>query len=323
MDFIGQRPIIEGFKDNIRQKSLGHAYALTGPAGIGKRTLAHYIAKMILCNGEGDIPCGNCRSCKSFEAGGNPGYIVIKNETQKILIGQIRDLIENISIRPAFGYKVYIIQEADRMTPEAQNALLKTLEEPPEYAVIILTTAFYESLLVTVRSRLVQMKLKPYSFEEMKGILQSNGLDIKGKEHIFNLSSGIPGKAMQLLNDKNFEETRDVVMSALFNRDGFSRLNLNQYLSNKKEVFKECLDILESVYRDALIVCFGVSDGLINYDKKDNIVEYAINLNPNEITQKIHNIQKVRDALKHNMNYQLAVDMITLEVDNNFLQEEI
>lgn len=312
MEFIGQRPIIDSFKDSIKQKTLSHAYALTGPSGIGKKTLAQYIAKMILCTGD-DVPCGYCRSCRSFETGGNPGLIVVRNETQKILIGQIRDLIDNIGVRPAFGYKVYIIQDADRMTPEAQNALLKTLEEPPEYAVIILTTSIFESMLITVRSRLVQVKLKPYSFEEMKKILHRNGLDITDKEHIFNLSLGIPGKAMQLLNDKTFEESRNIIMDFLFKRDGFSELTLNQYLSNRKEVFSQCLDILESFYRDALLISFGVGDGLINYDKKDNILEYVSGINPGEIANKINNIQKIRDDLRHNMNYQLAVDLITLE----------
>lgn len=312
MEFIGQRPIIDSFKDSIKQKTLSHAYALTGPSGIGKKTLAQYIAKMILCTGD-DVPCGYCRSCRSFETGGNPGLIVVRNETKKILIGQIRDLIDNIGVRPAFGYKVYIIQDADRMTPEAQNALLKTLEEPPEYAVIILTTSIFESMLITVRSRLVQVKLKPYSFGEMKKILHRNGLDITDKEHIFNLSLGIPGKAMQLLNDKTFEESRNIIMDFLFKRDGFSELTLNQYLSNRKEVFSQCLDILESFYRDALLISFGVGDGLINYDKKDNILEYVSGINPGEIANKINNIQKIRDDLRHNMNYQLAVDLITLE----------
>ncbi|NMA66962.1 MAG: hypothetical protein GX957_12130 [Clostridiaceae bacterium] len=312
MDFIGQRTIIDSFKENIKNKTLGHAYAFTGPEGSGKRTLAHYISKMILCTDHDNAPCGHCRSCKSFEAGGNPGFSVIRCETQRILINQIRGLIDNINIRPAYGYKIFLIEEAERMTTEAQNCLLKTLEEPPKYAVIFMTSANYNSLAITIRSRIVQTMLKPYTFEELNRILKQNGADMTEKEYIFSLSSGIPGKALKFINDNNLDEMRNKVMDFVFNSKEFSALDLNLYLSNNKEMFFECMDILESVLRDALLVCYGIEDGLINNDKKYKILEYVNGLNPHIITQKIYKIQDIRSALKRNMNYQLAVDMITL-----------
>ncbi len=321
MHFIGQKPIIEGFRDKIKQNMLSHAYALTGPVGIGKRTLSHYLAKMLLCTGPEDMaPCGQCRACKSFEAGVNPGLTVIRSETKKILIKQIRGLIEDIGIRPASGRKVYLIEEAERMTPDAQNCLLKTLEEPPSYAVILLTTAYYESLLITVRSRIVQMKLKPASLEDMNRIAQLKGLDTKGKEHILTWSHGITGKALQLLGDTEFEKNREKVMQYVFSPEGFAHLEFNQYLSKEKEAFEECMDILESVYRDILLVSCHASQaldegyGLINSDKKDKILAYAQRYDPLVITEKISRIHEIRSNLKRNMNYQLAVDLITLDV---------
>ncbi|NLM74548.1 MAG: AAA family ATPase [Clostridiaceae bacterium] len=312
MTFIGQKAIIDSFMEHIKNHTLGHAYAFTGPEGAGKKTLARYIAKMILCTNSEDMPCGYCRSCKSFDLEGNPGFTVIRSETQRILISQIRELIDNINIKPAYGRKVYLIEEADRMTVEAQNCLLKTLEEPPQYAVILMTTAYYDSLVATIRSRVVQTKLKPYTFEELNQILQLEGLDMSGKEYVYELSSGIPGKAGKLINDGEIEELRDKVMDFVFDSKEFSALDLNLYLSNNKEAFSECMDILLSVLRDALIACYGVHDGLINNDKKDKILEYANGLKPYEIIEKINNIQDIRSALKRNMNYQLAVDMVTL-----------
>jgi len=312
MDFIGQKAIIENFRDHIKNNTLGHAYAFTGPEGAGKRTLASYISKMILCENSEGMPCGNCRSCKGFEAGGNPNFTVITSETQRILINQIREMIDNINIRPAFGRKVYLIEEADRMTVEAQNCLLKTLEEPPKYAVILMTTCHYDSLAATIRSRVVQTRLKPYTFDELSRILLVQGLDLKGKEYIYELSSGIPGKAVKLLKDETLEELRGKVMDFVFDSREFSALDLNLYLSNNKEVFPECLDILESVLRDALLVCHGIDSGLINSDKKDKIIEYSNRLKPHEIIEKINKIQDIRSALRRNMNYQLAVDMVTL-----------
>lgn len=315
MDFIGQKSIIDSFKNNVNCNTLSHAYALTGPVGMGKKTLSHYLAKMLLCTGtEENVPCGQCRSCKSFDAGSNPQFTVLRNETQKILIKQIRGLIEDICIRPAKGRKVYIIEEADRMTPDAQNCLLKTLEEPPAYAIILLTTAYFDSLLITVRSRIVHTRLKPYSKEELKRIAKNKGLDINGREHLLNWSQGIPGNALKLLGDSQFEENRDMVMKFVFNNHDFSNLELNQYLSKKKESFDECMDILESVYRDVLLVLCNAGDGLINSDKKNNIIEYAKNHEFLEITEKIAKIHEIRSNLKRNMNYQLAVDMVTLEI---------
>jgi DNA polymerase-3 subunit delta' len=313
MDFIGQESIIEGFRDRIVHNTMSHAYALTGPAGMGKRTLASYITKMLLCQGPAlKAPCCQCRSCKSFDAGSNPNVTFIRNETQKILIKQIRDMIDDISIRPASGLKVYIIEEAERMTPDAQNCLLKTLEEPPPYAVILLTTAYFESLLSTVRSRVVNTRMKAYTFEELARIAKYKELDISGKEYLLNWSQGVPGNVIQLLGDRQFDENRKMVMKFVFNDGEFPDLELNKYLSGNKETFGECMDILESVYRDTLLIMCGEDEGLINSDKKANIVEYAKHHETLELTVKIEKINEIRNDLKRNMNYQLAVDMVTL-----------
>ena len=315
MDFIGQKLIIEDFKKIIHDNTLSHAYVLTGTVGMGKRTVARYLAEMLLCTGEERAaPCGRCMSCRSFEGGTNPNFTAIKNETQKILIRQIRGIIDNIGVRPASGRKVYVIEDADHMTPDAQNCLLKTLEEPPGYAVIILTTAVYESLLITVRSRAVQIRLKPYSIEELKAIALKNGTEISGKEHLLSWSQGIPGRAIQLLGDKKFEENREKAMDFVFHDDELSRLRFNKYLSGSKEVFNECMDILESLYRDALMVLCGADDGLINSDKKIKIIGYIEKKSPEELIEKIDKINGIRNSLKRNMNYQLAVDMVTLNV---------
>lgn len=314
MGFIGQKAIVEDFKDKIKHGTIGHAYALTGPVGMGKKTLALHLAKMLLCEGRDDVPCNQCRACKSLNAEGTPRLTIIRNETQKILIKQVRGLIEDIGIRPASGRKVYIIEDADRMTQDAQNCLLKTLEEPPSYAVILLTTAFYESLLLTIRSRVVQLKLKPYSDEELRSILKLNGHSIQGKEHLLAWSQGIPGKALGLISDDQFAEYRRMVFRFLFQEAEFSNLEFNQYLSKHKEAFLPCLEIMETVYRDALLVLCQQVDGLINSDKKDNIIAYAQSADFKALTQKIEFIQEMRSNLKRNMNYQLAVDRLTLEV---------
>lgn len=314
MNYIGQTDIVDEFRNRIKHDSLSHAFVLTGEKGIGKKNLAHFISKALLCTEKGDVqlPCGYCRACKSFDENVNPSFMLIRSETKNIVIKQIRDLIDDIGIRPLQGRKVYIIENADRMTVQAQNCLLKTLEEPPIYAKIILTTANYDALLLTIRSRIVRINLKPSSINDIKLIAQKKGIDIAGKEHLLSLSRGIPGKAFQLMADKDFEENRKETLKFIFNDDSSSKLDFNQYLSKNKGAFNVCVDILESIYRDALLIRCSLEDGLINSDKKDNILKYANMHSTIDITEKISRIEKVRNNMKRNMNYQLAVDIITM-----------
>lgn len=314
MNFIGQSSIIEGFRYEMKSDTLGHAYVLTGEQGIGKRTLANFMAKTILCSNreENQTPCDNCRACRSFDEHVNPSFSVVRHQTRSIVIKQIRDLIDNIYIRPSEGKKVYIIEEADRMTTQAQNCLLKTLEEPPSYAVIILTTAIYDSLLITIKSRAVQINLRPCNLDEMKRIMEAKDINISGKEHFLSLSRGIPGKAISLIDDKDFEESREKITNFLFENNTLSIIELNKYLSNNKSTFLTCMDILESLYHDMLLAFYSIGDGLINPDKKDNIFKYIRDHSTYDIVQKINKIQEVRSGLKRNLNYQLAVDMVSM-----------
>lgn len=198
------------------------------------------------------------------------------------------------------------------MTVQAQNCLLKTLEEPPVYAKIILTTSNYESLLLTIRSRVIRKNLKPCTINELKLIAQKKEIDLTGKEYILSLSRGIPGIALQLLADKDFEEIRNETLKFLFDVNISSKLYFNQYLSKNKNAFDVCLSVMESVYRDALLVRCSLEDGLINSDKKDNILKYANMHSTIDITEKISRLEKVRNNMMRNMNYQLAVDIITM-----------
>ncbi len=314
MNYIGQTDIVDEFRNRIKHDSLSHAFVLTGEKGIGKKNLAHFLSKALLCTEKGDVelPCGYCRACKGFDEEINPNFMVIRSETKNIVIKQIRDLIDDIGTRPLQGRKVYVIEDADRMTVQAQNCLLKTLEEPPDYAKIILTTANYDALLLTIRSRIVRVNLKPSSINDIKLIAQKKGIDIAGKEHLILLSRGIPGKAFQLMADKDFEENRKETLNFVFNEDSSSKLNFNQYLSKNKGALNTCMDILESIYRDALLIRCSLEDGLINSDKKDNILKYANMHSTIDITEKISKIETVRSNMKRNINYQLAVDIITM-----------
>lgn len=312
IDFIGQDNVIDSISKSMETGSLGHAYALSGPAGIGKRTLARALSKMLLCTSNYEAPCGACHSCKSFDALSNPHFKRITPKTRNILIDQIREILGDISVKPAYGRKVYLIEEADLMTAQAQNCLLKTLEEPPSYAVILMTVNRYESLLLTVRSRVVQCRLSRYTDEQVLRILKSHDIRQPNLDSVLPYSDGIPGRAMDLINKADFHKMREMVAMFIFNTESTADCELNSYLSDNKEAFEDCLMIVESLLRDALVAAAGKTDGLINSDKKDNIEKYALKIGTQELIKRIFLLEDIKNGINSYMNYQLAVDTLTL-----------
>lgn len=315
MNFIGQKSIVERFMEQFRTGMTSHAYVLSGPMGIGKKTLAREMAKTLLCQADPSrAPCGRCRGCRSFEAGSNPGFFEIVPKTRNILIEQIRELIDHIMIRPAQGKKVYLIQEADRMTTQAQNCLLKTLEEPPPYAVIIMTANSFESLLITIRSRVVHFRLGCYSDEEMRRILEKHGKSSPNIDAAIAFSGGNPARALAITGNPDFVKTRELVFAYLMddNSQGPIDCELNLYLSGNKNALPDCLDILESAYRDVMFILCGKSGNLINSDKRDKLMEYARRSSLRRVIAGIQEVNAIRSHLKRYMNHQLAVDLVTL-----------
>ena len=163
-DIIGHEQIKEHFQKAIANNKVSHAYILTGEAGMGRKSLANAFALTLLCEKGKSEPCMECHACKQVLSGNHPDLIYVDHEKPgSIGVDDIRKQInDTIMVRPYSSYyKIYIVDEAEKMTQQAQNALLKTIEEPPSYAVIILLTTNQDAFLPTILSRCVQLKLKP------------------------------------------------------------------------------------------------------------------------------------------------------------------
>ena len=218
-DVVGHKDIINYIRNAVREDKVSHAYILNGERGAGKKMLANLFAATLLCEKGGPDPCNECHSCRQAESGNHPDIIKVTHEKpNSISVDDIREQVNNtIMIKPYQGpYKVYIIPQADMMTPQAQNALLKTIEEPPEYAVIMLLTENADTLLPTINSRCVMLKLRNIKDTLIKKYLMETMQVPDYKADMCTaFAQGNMGRAIMLANSEHFNEIRDEAVQLL------------------------------------------------------------------------------------------------------------
>ena len=302
-EFIGYEKIIQGFFRRVDKGTLSHAHLIIGPNGIGKSILARIFALKIL-NKDKDID-----------------YVdIINYRPSKASMGvdEVREIIEEVSKRPYEGdKKVIIIHEGSKLTIQAQNALLKTIEEPPEGVYIILLAESLETLLDTIKSRCQVYKLTPLNNRQME--MYINTLGRYSEEEIrasLAYGEGIPGKAERLLNDSNLSELREVIMSLLKDIN-YAKEDLVLIYENKLENYKtekdEVLNLMASFIRD-IIVAKELEDKnkIINIDKYNDIVEVANSLSYKKLNSMLEYIKEGRVNLMNNGNYSLVISVILM-----------
>ena len=302
-EFIGYEKIIEGFFRRVDNGTLSHAHLIIGPNGIGKSILARIFALKIL-NKEKDID-----------------YVDIVNyRPSKASMGvdEVREIIEEVSKRPYEGdKKVIIIHEGSKLTIQAQNALLKTIEEPPQGVYIILLAESLETLLETIKSRCQVYKLTPLNNKQIEKYI--NTLGNYSEEEIkasLAYGEGIPGKAERLLNDDNLSELREIIVKLLKDIN-YAKEDLVLIYENKLENYKaqqdEVLNLMASFIRD-IIVSNEVEDKnkIINIDKYDDIVEIANSLSYKKLNSMLEYIKEGRVNLMNNGSYSLVISVILM-----------
>jgi len=317
---VGQDTIKHFFENALSAGHMGHAYIFAGPQGIGKSTFATQLMKLLLCvEPKDNNPCNVCKACYMFDEGIGIDFVIVDESKNSISIDAIRDIQKQIIIRPAYSKrKVYLIKRAETMTEEAQNCLLKTLEEPPEYAVILLTTINPMSLRETVRSRSVRVDFGRYTYEEMGRILELNGIEHESKfEYWINASDGIPGRALELAGSDSIEELKNCVYEAigkcLESKVGY--IELVELMEKEKQNIGVLLDLTEGYLRDLLVIKTGANPSrLINTDKKDIILRNEKNFTINAIINAIAHIENGRKFLNQNSNFTNTVQVLALHI---------
>lgn len=280
-NLVGNEKVKEYLNSTIENKNISHSFIFVGKSGIGKKQFAHQYAEMIMClqDGKCDGNSVKCDSCIKFEGNANPDYAEITPDGKTLKIEQIRNLQARIVEKPITSRrKVYVIDDADLMSEESQNCLLKTLEEPPEYAVIILIVSNESRILPTIKSRCVIIKFQPLTSKEIKQVKPELSDDL------IQLLEG------SLLNAENIEQ--------------------------KKEQYAQLSNLVNVLENKQLVEVFNSADLL--YKGKDDIITLLEYLNliffsRNEINA-IPIIEKTKKKILANNNYDMTIDYCLMNI---------
>lgn len=329
-EIVGQKRIKSWMQHVIKNDEMGHAYAFSADEGMGKMTIANVFSKMLLCthlqqaneaydSQELIEACGKCRSCKTFDSGANPDFYYLKKEKMSIGVDDIRRLQHSVSISPMYSRrKVYIIPEAELLTGQAQNALLKTIEEPPVEIVILMLTKNYEAFLETIQSRVVKKELEKYSKEDIEKYIESRYNGEANLEFIVKIADGNIGFARKLIEEEEFILLRERVFNVIMDlveRKSESNLTLLSLLEEQKENYKYVFSLMKMIFRDLLIISDkNLENILINIDKKDAMKDKRNFFVKDNIIRWIDILQKVEDGLYKNANYSLSMEYLTMEL---------
>ena len=324
-DGVGHREINQYMQSAVEQQKVSHAYLLNGERGAGKKLLANLFAMTLQCESGKSEPCGECKSCKQAKNGNQPDIIVVKHEKAgTISVDDIREQLNgDIMIKPySSPRKIYIIPEADLMTVQAQNALLKTLEEPPEYAVIFLLTENAESLLPTIRSRCVMLKLRNIKDKLVKKYLMEH-LQVPDYQADIcaAFAQGNIGRAVMLAKSEHFNEIKEQAIQLLKYID---EMELHEIVSAIKEINKyklevtDYLDIITIWYRDVLLYKATADvGGLVFGDQLKAIKNKASKSSYEGIETILTSIEKAKARLKANVNFDLVMELLLLTIKEN------
>ncbi len=283
-EIIGNERIKEELRKAILENKISHSYMFVGIEGIGKQMIAKEFARIVLCTNEQEKGCHQCKSCMEFMSHNHPDFLYLEPDGNSIKIEQIRYLQRKIQEKPIISNKkVYIINDADKMTTEAQNCLLKTLEEPPEYGIIILIGSNENAFLNTIKSRCMKITFQPIETQYIKQFMEKT-------YEMTNISPNM------------LEAFQGSIKKAIL-------------LKDKKEQYKSIEDMIEKLDKTDMTELIKLGEPL--YQSKDEIINILDYMNiillklAKENTQYancIDIIENTKKRLNQNANYDMCID---------------
>lgn len=321
MSLPPQKHLQAALRRAAREESLHHAYLFAGPAGIGKADAAIWLAQLANCDGAGERPCGACRACRLIAAASHPDVQTVgpseKSKSGKILIEQAQAVRTEVSRRPVLGRrKVIVLAPADELTLDAVNCLLKTLEEPPSYATLVLLATDTANVLPTVLSRCQVARFQPIPELAMVDWLREQGATETLAARIAAICGGRPGEALRLLQDEEAMPRREAALDWLEQVAGAiptDALRLSEQL--RATDVADTLYWAETWYRDLLAVANGLSDShLVNRDRVSAIRRAVPRYTATELHAALGSLPRTRRYLAGNAAANVATDVLVMDL---------
>lgn len=323
-DIVGHEQLIEHMKHAIQMKKVSHAYLIQGDYDSGKKMIATVFAKTLQCEKKGNEPCNQCTSCMQVDSGNHPDIIYVSHEKPaSIGIDDVRSQINgSIQVKPySSEYKVYIVDEAEKMTTEAQNAILKTIEEPPTYAIIILLVTNIGKILPTILSRCVLLQIKPVQDEKIKKHLLSLGVEEEKADFSTSFAMGNVGKAIKVATSEEFQSIKNDcihLLKSVKNMEVYELITKSKELVQYKLQVYDYLDFILMWYRDILMVkATRNANNLIYQEEYRALKENATRSSYEGIQTIIEEIERAKVRIHANVNFELAMELLWLVIKEN------
>lgn len=317
-DIVGHDRVVDVLRRSLKTGKTAHAYIFEGPAGCGRRTTALALIQALFCRGGGDDACGVCPACRKVALGSHGDIHLLEPLPDKrdISIAQLRDLQRDLAMRPYEAPRsACIIEPADRMNVSSANSFLKTLEEPPGHAVIILITENADMLLPTIRSRCQLLRFAPLSPEQVRLLLERGGMDADSAALLAPLADGSMQRAGELDNDALTSRRERLLrhLATLSPERVATIFDASEELSGSRDETLETVDMLISFSRDMLLLAAG-SEEIINTTLRPTLERFAGRLGLPGALKLAENVMETRRSVQRNANAKLALDTLFIRI---------
>jgi DNA polymerase-3 subunit delta' len=323
-NLVGHEWAVDMLKKHVIHGTTRHAYLFAGPPGLGRRTLALRFAQALNCQTplEAGIPCGQCRDCRQIEAMQHADLTVIRADSEggTLKVDQIREARRSLTLKPyQANFRVALFLRFQEANDNAANALLKTLEEAPSYAVLILTADNPEQLLPTIVSRCEVLRLRPLKIENVQSALENRGIETSQARLIAHISGGRFGYALRLIENEALLERREERLNDLQSLISASRVEKFAYadkLARDKESMRQAVLVWLSYWRDVMLRSAQAETPLVNVDRNVEIEDLARRLDLSVARRAVSNFEDVLEKMERNVNSRLLAEVLLLDLPN-------
>jgi DNA polymerase-3 subunit delta' len=318
---VGHDWAVQALRRAVQRDAVYHAYLVTGPQGVGKMSLALALAAALLCNGEDEVPCNSCRSCRLVANRAHPDLHIVQPEEEggRIKIDQVRDLQRQLALTPLESSKrVAILRRFGQATTAAANALLKTLEEPPSYTVLVLLAEDADRLLPTVVSRCRHIALRPLPVGVIRqALIDRWQADPDQADLLARLSSGRIGWATSALDDESVLEGRSRQLDDLEKLIDSSLVNRFRYaeqLAGDRAAALAAIELWASAWRDIMLLAVDSEAHAANVDRQASFRSIAARVGVEKSSQVLQALRSASSRLKRNANARLTLEVLMLDL---------